>query len=282
MELDTIQWYPGHMVKARKLVGEHLKLVDLVIELLDARIPNSSRNPEIDAILGGKQRIIVLNKADLADKSATEKWKNHFLFDLGTPCITIDSKTGRGVSQLVNDAQELAARINEKLAAKGRRPRPVRMMMVGIPNVGKSSLINRLAGKGSAKTEDRPGVTRGKQWIKVGRQLEMLDTPGILWPKFEDPEVGFRLAATGAIKDQILNTEQIAVKLINLISEKSPESLQNRFKLDRLADEPFETLQHIGAKRGFLAAGGIVDTGKTATMFLSEFRAGKIGLFTLD
>ncbi|PKM82630.1 MAG: ribosome biogenesis GTPase YlqF [Firmicutes bacterium HGW-Firmicutes-14] len=282
MDWDTINWYPGHMVKARKMVQENLKLVDLVVEILDARIPMSSRNPDIDSILGDKPRIMVLNKADLSDREKTGKWEEHFRDKLGIKCISIDSQHGRGINDLISAAQELADEINQKLAKKGRRPRPVRLMMVGIPNVGKSSLINRLAGKGSTRTGDRPGVTRGKQWIRVGKGLEMLDTPGILWPKFEDPEVGFKLAVTGAIKDEIINIEQVTIKLIHLLADLSPESLRARYKLDSIDDDPYETLKKIGVKRGCLVSGGNVDTLKAAIIVLNEFRGGKTGLFTLD
>lgn len=282
MELDTIHWYPGHMVKARKLVKENLKLVDVVVELLDARIPLSSRNPVIDEILGEKPRILVLNKSDLADASQTDRWKHHFSAEQGYPCIAIDSHQGKGINVLITTAQEQAEEIIRKLVAKGRRPRPVRMMMVGIPNVGKSSLINKLAGKGSTKTGDRPGLTRGKQWIRVGKGLELLDTPGILWPKFEDPEVGFKLAITGAIKDEIINIEQVTIKLIHLLSQIAPQNLMDRYKLEELDQDAYENLRKIGAKRGCLVSGGNVDTLKTAAIVLSEFRAGKMGLFTLD
>lgn len=282
MELDTIQWYPGHMVKARKLVKENLKLVDVVVELLDARIPLSSRNPVIDEILGEKPRILVLNKADLADLVQTDRWKNYFSGQRGYPCIPIDSHRGKGINVLINTAQEEAEDIIRKLVAKGRRPRPVRMMMVGIPNVGKSSLINRLAGKGSTKTGDRPGLTRGKQWIRVGKGLELLDTPGILWPKFEDPEVGFRLAITGAIKDEIINIEQVTIKLIQLLTQIAPQNLMDRYKLEELSEDAYENLKKIGSKRGCLVSGGNIDTLKTAAIVLNEFRAGKIGLYTLD
>ena len=282
MEIGTLQWYPGHMVKARKLVLENLKLVDVVVELLDARIPMSSRNPEIDLILANKLRVIVLNKSDLAEKSQTEKWRQFFSTEQCHPCIVLESQLGKGVNNLIATAQELAKDILEKLAAKGRKPRPVRLMMVGIPNVGKSSLINRLAGKGSTRTGDRPGVTKGKQWIRVGKGLEMLDTPGILWPKFEDPEVGFKLAVTGAIKDEIINIEQVTLKLIHILSMKFPEALKNRYKLEVLEEDPSETLKKIGVKRGCLISGGNVDTLKTAVIVLNEFRAGKLGAFTLD
>lgn len=282
MEISTIQWYPGHMVKARKLVQDNLQLVDVVVELLDARIPVSSRNPEIDRILSGKRRITVLNKADLADRTQTDKWKRFFEEEGGYPCIPINAQQGKGINGLISKAQELAADIIEKLVAKGRRPRPVRLMMVGIPNVGKSSLINRLAGKGSTRTEDRPGVTRGKQWIRVAKGLELLDTPGILWPKFEDPEVGFKLAVTGAIRDEIINVEQVVLKLLNLLAVKAPEQLKTRYKLGELDPDPAETLKKIGTKRGCLVSGGQVDTLKAAVIVLNEFRAGKVAFLTLD
>lgn len=282
MELDTIHWYPGHMVKARKMVQENLKLVDVVVELLDARVPVSSRNPKIDEILENKLRILVLNKADLADKAQTEKWKHYFVKDRGYPCIPLDSHLGKGINVLVSAAQNAADDIIQKLIAKGRKPRPIRLMMVGIPNVGKSSLINRLAGKGSTKTADRPGVTRGKQWIRVGKGLELLDTPGILWPKFEDPDIGFKLAITGAIRDEIINIEQVTLKLIQMLAEIAPQNLCKRYKFDSLDLEPLEILKKIGIKRGCLVSGGNVDTLKTAVLVLNEFRGGKIGCFTLD
>ncbi|MBU7005452.1 ribosome biogenesis GTPase YlqF [Phosphitispora fastidiosa] len=282
MELDTIQWFPGHMVKARKMVQENLKLVDIVVELLDARIPLSSRNPDIDSILEKKPRIVVLNKADLANDSQTEQWSRWFREGNGLQCVALDSQQGKGIGRLIGLGQELAVQINKKLATKGRKPRAVRMMMVGIPNVGKSSLINKLAGKGYTRTGDRPGLTRGKQWIRVGRGLELLDTPGILWPKFEDPEVGFRLAVTGAIKDEIINIEQITVKLINFLTAASPDTLINRYKLGEVGPDPYETLRLIGAKRGCLVSGGNVDTFKAAVIVLNEFRGGKLGRFTLD
>ncbi|WP_418790072.1 ribosome biogenesis GTPase YlqF [Phosphitispora sp. TUW77] len=282
MEIDTIQWFPGHMVKARKMVQENLKLVDIVVELLDARIPLSSRNPDIDAILEKKPRIVVLNKADLADVSQTEQWSRWFHERRGLQCIALDSQHGNGIGKLIGLGQELAVQINNKLAAKGRKPRAVRMMMVGIPNVGKSSLINKLAGKGYTRTGDRPGLTRGKQWIRVGKGLELLDTPGILWPKFEDPEVGFRLAATGAIKDEIINIEQVAMKLVNYLNATEQDALKDRYKLGEVDADPYEILRAIGARRGCLVSGGNVDIFKAAVIVLNEFRGGKLGRFTLD
>jgi len=279
--LDTIQWYPGHMVKAKKLVRENLKLVDVVMELVDARIPVSSRNPDINEILQDKPRVIVLNKADLANDSLNAKWERYFI-DIGIPAAVINSHTGQGVNRLLSLVRQQAAEVLARHIAKGRQPRALRSMIVGIPNVGKSSLINKLAGKGTAKTADRPGVTKGKQWIRLNRDMELLDTPGILWPKFTDPEVGFKLAVTGAIKDEVINIEQVAIKLLEMLRKTAPEALMSRYKLTDLPDDHDELLQAIGAKRGCLVSGGQIDSLKTATIILNEFRGGKIGRFTLD
>lgn len=279
--MDTIQWYPGHMVKAKKLVRENLKLVDVVMELVDARIPVSSRNPDINEILQDKPRVIVLNKADLANDSLNAKWERYFI-DIGIPAAVINSHTGQGVNRLLSLVRQQAAEVLARHIAKGRQPRALRSMIVGIPNVGKSSLINKLAGKGTAKTADRPGVTKGKQWIRLNRDMELLDTPGILWPKFTDPEVGFKLAVTGAIKDEVINIEQVAIKLLEMLRKTAPEALMSRYKLTDLPDDHDELLQAIGAKRGCLVSGGQIDSLKTATIILNEFRGGKIGRFTLD
>lgn len=279
--MDTIQWYPGHMVKAKKLVRENLKLVDVVIELVDARIPVSSRNPDINQILGDKPRVMVLNKADLADDTITSGWVKFFTGN-GLPVTSVNSHTGQGINRLLVLVRHQAREVIEKHVAKGRQPRAVRSMIVGIPNVGKSSLINKVAGKGTAKTADRPGVTKGKQWIRLNKDLELLDTPGILWPKFTDPEVGFKLAVTGAIKDEVINIEQVALKLLELLRKIGPEEIMTRYKLNTLPDDNGELLQAIGSKRGCLISGGQVDTLKTAIIVLNEFRGGKIGRFTLD
>ncbi|MFZ5639713.1 MAG: ribosome biogenesis GTPase YlqF [Bacillota bacterium] len=279
--MDTIQWYPGHMVKAKKLVRENLKLVDVVIELVDARIPVSSRNPDINQILGDKPRVMVLNKADLADDTMTARWEKYFT-NTGLPVTSVNSHTGQGINRLLDLVRQQAREVIEKHVAKGRQPRAVRSMIVGIPNVGKSSLINKVAGKGTAKTADRPGVTKGKQWIRLNRDLELLDTPGILWPKFTDPEVGFKLAVTGAIKDEVINIEQVVLKLLELLRKIGPEEIMTRYKLTRLPDDNGELLQAIGSKRGCLISGGQVDTLKTASIVMNEFRGGKIGRFTLD
>lgn len=279
--MDTIQWYPGHMVKAKKIVRENLKLVDVVIELVDARIPVSSRNPDINVILGDKPRVLVLNKADLASDNFTGKWEQ-FFSNSDLPVATVNSHTGQGINKLLSLVRQQAKEMLEKHTAKGRQPRPIRSMIVGIPNVGKSSLINKMAGKGTARTADKPGVTRGKQWIRLNKDIELLDTPGILWPKFTDPEVGFKLAVTGAIKDDVINIEQVVLKLIDLLKNTAPEEFITRYKLIALPDDNNELLQLIGAKRGCLVSGGQVDTLKTAVIVLNEFRGGRIGRFTLD
>lgn len=279
--MDTIQWYPGHMVKAKKLVRENLKLVDVVIELADARIPVSSRNPDINEILNDKPRVMVLNKADLADQTMTGRWERFFT-EKGISVAVVNSHTGQGLNRLLSLVRQQATGALARYMAKGRQPRPIRSMIVGIPNVGKSSLINKLAGKGTAKTADRPGVTRGKQWIRLNKETELLDTPGILWPKFTDPEVGFKLAVTGAIKDEVINIEQVTLKLLDFLRKTAPEEIMARYKLNDLPDDNNDFLQAIGAKRGCLVSGGQVDTLKTATIVLNEFRGGKIGRFTLD
>jgi ribosome biogenesis GTPase A len=276
-----IQWYPGHMAKAKRLVQDHLKLVDVVIELVDARIPASSRNPMISEIVQNKPRIIALNKADLANPQLTQEWVAVFKQE-GIPAVAVESLGGKGLHELIA-ATKLAASIKmAAIVAKGRKERAVRAMIIGIPNVGKSSLINRLAGTGNVKTGDRPGVTKGKQWIKVGKDFELLDTPGILWPKFEDQEVGIKLALTGAISDDIVNVEELALQLLSHLKETYPAGLMDRYKLEDLPDSDEELLMAIGRKRGFLQAGGIVDLEKAARTVLLEFRAGKMGFITLD
>ncbi|MTI79872.1 MAG: ribosome biogenesis GTPase YlqF [Firmicutes bacterium] len=278
---NTIQWFPGHMAKARRLVQENLKLVDVVIELLDARIPVSSRNPMIDSIVGEKPRLVVFNKADLADPEVTKQWEKRLQSD-NISTVAVDSVKGKGISEIPKAAKDVVAEKMAKIAATGRRARPVRCMVLGIPNVGKSSFINRLSRRKSTKTGDTPGVTKGKQMIKINKDLELLDTPGILWPKFEDPEVGFKLATTGAIKEQVINVEEVAIFLLNLLVEIVPDGLATRYKLDQLQQDKFELLQQIGAKRGMLQSGGVVDTQKASVLLLKEFREGKLGRITLE
>lgn len=276
-----IQWYPGHMAKAKRLVQEHLKLVDVIIELVDARIPSSSRNPMIAEIVQNKPRIIALNKADLADPRLTQQWIE-VLKQEGIPSVAVESLGGKGLQELVAATKAAAGGKMAALTAKGRKARAVRAMILGIPNVGKSSLINRLAGTGNVQTGDRPGVTKGKQWIKVGRDFELLDTPGILWPKFEDPEVGLKLALTGAISDDVVDVEELVFQILKYLRETNPAGLKERYKLEDLPENSEELLRNIGKKRGFLQAGGVVDMGKAARTVLLEFRAGKMGLITLD
>ena len=270
-DLPGIQWFPGHMKKAQRLIEENLKLVDVVIELLDARIPASSANPMLAEIIKEKPRLIALNKSDLADSASTKRWLAYFRAQ-GIPAVAIDSVKGRGMKQLVAKAEELARPKTDRFVKNGGRPRAARCMILGIPNVGKSSLINRLAGAVKAKAADKPGVTRAKQWIKIGAALDLLDTPGILWPKFEDQTVGLKLAFTGAINDDIYDREQVTALLLSVMRRDYPERLQERFKL----------LEAIGRKRGCLVKGGVVDLEKAQNIVLTEFRSGKLGLVTLD
>ena len=281
-DLPSLQWFPGHMKKARRLIEENLKMVDVVVELLDARIPVSSANPMLAEIIRGKPRLVALNKSDLADQGRTRAWLQHFQAQ-GIKAVAIDSIKGKGMKELVTLAEELARPWTDKLVAKGARPRAARCMILGIPNVGKSSLINRLAGAVKAKAADKPGVTRAKQWIKIGRNLELLDMPGILWPKFEDQRVGLKLAFTGAINDDIYDREAVAVLLLETLRRAHPERLRERFKFkEELPEGGPELLEAIGRKRGCLVKGGSVDLEKAQTIVLTEFRGGKLGQVTLD
>lgn len=281
MEIPNLQWFPGHMKKAQRLIEENLKLVDVVIELLDARIPAASANPMLADIIKGKPRLVALNKSDLADPAMTKRWLAYYRAQ-GIPAVAIDSNHGKGMKQLVAAAEELARPKTEKFVSKGGRAREARCMILGIPNVGKSSLINRLAGAVKAKTADKPGVTRAKQWIKIGAALDLLDTPGILWPKFEDMTVGLKLAFTGAINDDIYDREQVTVLLLDTMSRDYPERLMERFKLKEIVGDGYALLEEIGRKRGCLVKGGVVDTEKAIGIVLNEFRAGKLGAISLD
>ncbi len=282
MEQMHINWFPGHMAKAHRTIREHLKLVDVVVELLDARIPHSSANPMINEVLEGKPRIVALNKADLAEPSWTKAWMDQFKAQ-GIKAIPLEATGGKGAKTLVSLLEQAGSETIAKLVAKGIRPRAVRAMILGIPNVGKSSLINCLLGTHTVRTADRPGVTRGKQWIKIGRNLELLDTPGVLWPKFEDPEVALKLAMTGAIKDEVYNLEQAIVQFLALLRPRYEERLIERYRLDLpLPEENVHLLERIGAKRGCLRSGGVVDCEKAMRLILNEFRGGKLGAFTLD
>ena len=281
-DMPQLQWFPGHMKKAQRLIEDNLKLVDVVIELLDARIPFSSANPMLAEIIKTKPRMIALNKIDLADPGMTKKWLNYFKAQ-GIIAVGIDSAKGRGMKQLVSAAEMLAKPKIEKFVAKGAKARAARCMILGIPNVGKSSLINRLAGAVKAKTADKPGVTRAKQWIKIGSNLDLLDTPGILWPKFEDKTVGLKLAFTGAINDDIYDREQVTALLLEVMRRDYAARLIERFKFKgELPESGLDLLEAIGRKRGCLVKGGLVDLEKAQNIVLNEFRAGKLGLVTLD
>lgn len=269
------------MAKARREVTEKLKQIDVVFELVDARIPQSSRNPMIDELVSHKPRLILLNKADLSDPAITAKWI-HYFEQKGHKVISIDSQSGKGTEQIASKAQELASDLLNKLKAKGMKPRAIRALILGIPNVGKSTLINRLAKKKIAKTGDRPGITKQQQWIKVGSKLELLDTPGILWPKFEDEQVGYRLAATGAIKDEILDYQDIAAFLLKYLIENYPNQLRERYKIQQFKEDIVEVFDEIGKSRGLLMSGGHIDYDKVAELILREFRSCKIGKISLE
>lgn len=278
----NIQWYPGHMTKTRRMMEENLSLVDVVVELIDARIPYSSKNPDIDALAKNKYRIIVMNKSDLADEKATEVWKKYFE-EQGFKVILTDALTGKGINAVTAAAKELMAEKIERLKAKGRIFVPVRAMIAGIPNVGKSTFINKYVGKTTAKTGDKPGVTRGKQWIRIKKDFELLDTPGILWPKFEDEQVGLKLAFTGAINDDILDMETMACEFINLMVATYPDRLRERYNIEFDTIEPVhEIFEKIGKARGFVVKGGQIDGGRTAKILMDEFRGGKLGKITLE
>lgn len=280
--IPTLQWFPGHMKKAQRLIEENLKLVDVVIELLDARIPASSANPLLASLIAGKPRLIALNKSDLADPALTKKWLAYFR-QHELPAVAIDANQGKGMKQLVAAAEELARPRTDRFVKAGGQPRAARCMILGIPNVGKSSLINRLAKAVKAKAANTPGVTRAKQWIKIDRNLDLLDMPGVLWPKFEDPTVGLKLAFTGAINDDIYDQEQVTYLLLETLRRDAPERLVERFKLkEPLPEADYELLEAIGRKRGCLVRGGIVDTEKAQRIVMTEFRTGKLGRVTLD
>ncbi len=278
----NIQWFPGHMAKTRRLIGENLKLVDLVVELLDARAPLSSRNPDIDAICGQKPRLLILNKSDLADPAENEKWLLYFK-EKGLSAILFDSVHSKSTKQITDKVRELLSEQLKRQEERGMKNRALKLMIVGIPNVGKSSFINRLAGRSAAISGDRPGVTKGKQWIKLSGGLELLDTPGVLWPKFEDEAVGLRLAFSGAIKDEIMDTETLGAKLVEALCERAPEALMARYKLDNFDFENgFYGLEAIAKKRGFIVSKGEYDLLRAAQIVLDEFRSAKIGRITLE
>ncbi|WP_102271476.1 ribosome biogenesis GTPase YlqF [Cytobacillus massiliigabonensis] len=277
----TIQWFPGHMAKARRQVTEKLKLVDIIFELVDARIPYSSRNPMIDEIIQHKPRLVLLNKADMADKEATKKWIKYFQAK-GIKALAINSQAGQGMKEIVAASEEILQEKFDRMRAKGVRPRAIRAMIVGIPNAGKSTLINRLAKKNIAKTGNTPGVTKAQQWIKVGKELELLDTPGILWPKFEDQEVGLKLALTGAIKDTILNLQDIAVYALRFLEKNYPDRLKERFQIEGIPEDIVDLFDEIGKVRGCLMGRGEIDYDKVTELVIREFRTEKLGAITLE
>lgn len=284
MDVLKVQWFPGHMAKTRRLMESNLKLVDVVAELLDARIPQSSRNPEIDKIVGRKPRIVLLNKCDIANPSSTKKWIEYFKKE-GIPAVGIDCKNGKGLSG-IEKAVNIALKAElEKRERKGNASQPIRMMIVGIPNVGKSSLINRLAGSKKAKVEDRPGVTKGKQWVKLANGIDLLDMPGVLWPKFDDPLVGEKLAFIGSVKDDVIDVEYMAMRLLYVFNKQYPEGMLNRYKIskeDTEGLEPFDLLTLVGKKRGMLISGGEINTERAAITVMDEYRRGLLGKVTLE
>lgn len=281
----NIQWYPGHMTKTRRKMAEYIKNVDLVCEIVDARIPQVSRNPEIDTIAAGKPRLMILNRIDLADPACTRAWARYFR-ERGCQVLEADSRSGQGTGKFAAAVREALADKMEQWQAKGQTGRSARVMIVGIPNVGKSTFINRVLGRKAAKAADKPGVTRGSQWFKVDGGVDLLDTPGILWPKFDDERTGILLAVTGAVKDDILDVETLACKLFELLAARAPERIQTRYRIS-LPQEGidflgFSLLEQAGRKRGFLISGGEVDTERMARILLDEYRGGVLGRITLE
>lgn len=278
----NIQWFPGHMTKTIRLIEENIKLVDIVVEILDARLPKSSKNPEIDNLIKNKPRLVVLNKSDIADSVQTQKWINHFASQ-GISAIAVSSTTGKSLKIVLDKCTEVLKDKIEAWKKRGIVNRSVKIMVVGVPNVGKSSFINKIANKKSAKVGDRPGVTRGKQWIRIASGFELLDTPGVLWPKFDDMEVGIKLAFCGAVKDEIMDIELLAVKLLEYLKEEYPASLTERYKMQDFENlDGYEMLIMLGKKRGFVISGGEIDTLRAANILLDEFRGALLGKITLD
>ena len=282
MQLDSLSWFPGHMTKTKRMVVAEMGHMDAVCEIVDARIPRSSRNPDVDEMAAGKPRLIVLNRVDQADPAATKRWAEYFR-KRGYAVIEVDAKNGKGVQQFAPAVRNL---LKDKIRAyeeKGQVGRVLRLMVLGIPNVGKSTFINKVSGRKTAKAEDRPGVTRTKQWVPIDKTLELMDTPGILWPKFEDPTVGVKLAFTGAIRDDVLDREELAARLLEYLVEHYPDAVQQRFKITAADGENcFELLEAAGRKRGFLISRGEVDFERISRILLDEFRGGKLGVFTLE
>lgn len=278
----NIQWYPGHMTKTRRMIADQMKHMDAVCEILDARIPLSSRNPDVEELTAGKPRLIVLNRVDMADPAGTKRWAAYFR-SRGFAVLEVNAKEGQGTGRFAPAVRELLA---DKLAAyaeKGQAGRMIRVMILGIPNVGKSTFINKVAKRKTAKAEDRPGVTRSKQWVPVDQSLELLDTPGILWPKFEDQSVGLNLAYTGAVRDEIMDTETLACHLMEYLGRRYPQALTERYRIEtEEQDSGYDLLVKAGKKRGFVLRGGEIDTERMAKILLDEFRGGRLGRFTLE
>lgn len=277
----AINWFPGHMKKTQREIKENLKLVDAVIEIRDARIPRSSANPDIDKLLQNKPRIILLNKKDLTEKKATNEWIKYLTKD-NVKVLEVNCLQGEGLKNIKPVLMELLKEKHDRLKAKGMAKIVTRVMVVGIPNCGKSTLINKLAKNNIAKTGDRPGVTKSKQWIKTSLDIELLDTPGVLWPKFEDEEIALNLAFTGAIKDEVMDTEELSYRLVQRLQEYYPENLKERYKIEEIFEDPLDTLNAIARKRGCLIRGGEIDYNRISVILLDEFRGGKIGKITLE
>ncbi len=283
-EMQNIQWFPGHMTKTKRQIQASLKLVDAVAEIIDARIPVSSRNPDLSKLIQNKPRVILMNKCDMANQTATKMWIDHYAKQ-GVTALAVDCKSGRNLNKFPAAVDSVMRERIERLKAKGMKNPTMRIMIVGIPNVGKSSFINKISKQNRAKVEDRPGVTRGNQWFTISKNLEMLDTPGVLWPKFDDKLVGEHLAFTGAVKDQVIDIELLAVRLLDFLKRLKPAEFISRFKLEQTdldSTDSYELLRLIGKKRGMLVSGGEIDTERAAIMLLDEFRAAKLGRVTVE
>ena len=281
-EIPSIQWFPGHMTKTKRMIKASLPLVDAVVEILDARIPESSKNPDLQSLIEGKPRIVILNKCDTADEASTQKWISWYR-NQGVAAIAADCRSGKGLNKFIPTVKQVLADLIDKYESKGMKGRVLHLMVVGIPNVGKSSFINRLAGQKKAKVEDRPGVTRTKQWVKLADDIELLDMPGVLWPKFEDMSVGEKLAFTGAVKDDVVDIETLACRLLYVLNDLYKSELTARFKIETEENEDgYELLKKVGKARGMLVSGGEINTERAAITVLDEFRGGKLGRITLE
>ncbi len=279
---QIVQWFPGHMAKTRRLIKESLSLVDGVTEIIDARIPYSSSNPELEELINNKPRIVLLNKCDLADKTTTNQWVE-FYKNKGVTAIPVDCRTGKGLNNYIIAVREVLKDVIKKNEDRGMPGKALRIMVVGIPNTGKSSFINRMAGAAKAKVADKAGVTRHNQWFNIGNGIELLDTPGVLWPKFDDPQVGDRLAFIGSVKDEILDAETLAIRLLDVMKANYPDRLADRYKIADFAEkEAWEVLEMIGKKRGMMIKGGEIDYERASVMLLDEYRGGKLGTISLE